>query len=168
MQKVLRHIVPTVALSAGLFLAAPVSAGPASSPTEMQVCKHKSETPEQARKRANKSRQVRGTVIQSKQVKIKGSDLTNKVMLLRTQKGNKLLVIDAGRTDKLANLELDKGKQVSARGQVVTMKGQQVLIASDLKQGNQRVSVDRSQQLDQLARSAHASQDASKKPNQQK
>lgn len=158
MQKLIRHIgvygYLIAASSVGFFLAAPVNASP-SGPKEMQVRKHKNETVEQARKRANKARQVRGTVLQSKQVKIQGSELTNKVMLLRTQKGNKILVIDAGRSDKLSGLALEPGKQISAQGQVVTMKGQQVLIASDLMQGDQRVKVDRTQQLGQLAQRAH-------------
>lgn len=35
------------------------------------------------------------------------------------------------------------------------MKGQQVLVASDITQGDQRVAIDRSQELQQLARRAH-------------
>jgi hypothetical protein len=161
MQKLIRHIgvcgYLIVASSVGFIHATVVNATPDGSSPDMKVRKHKSENAEQAGKRVNKSRQVRGTVLQHKQVKIKGTDLTNEVMLLRTQKGNKILVVDAGRSDKLSSLALDRGKQVTARGQVVTMKGQQVLVASDIMQGNQRLAVDRSQQLDQLARSAHQS-----------
>lgn len=104
MQKLIRRIgvyaYLSVASSAGFFLAAPVNASPSSSPKPMQVRKHKNESVEQTRKRTNKLPQVRGTVLQSKQVKIKGSDLTNKVILLRTQKVDKILIIDAGRSDK--------------------------------------------------------------------
>jgi hypothetical protein len=143
------------ASSAGFILSAPVEAAPGDSATDMEVREHKNESVEHACRRVNKSRQVRGTVLQSERVKIKGSDLTNSVILLRTQDGNRILVIDAGRSDKLSSLELDRGKRIGAQGKVVTMRGQQVLVASDITQGDQRVAVDRSQEPQQLARRAH-------------
>lgn len=72
--------------------------------------------------------QVRGEITEIKPVKIRGANAQDTLVLLKTKDGQKR-VVDLGHNLQGANLQ--KGQQLAARGRVVTVGGEKVILLAD-------------------------------------
>ncbi|MFO7178548.1 MAG: hypothetical protein DIU78_007620 [Pseudomonadota bacterium] len=104
------------------------------------------ETPAQAERRVRTPREVSGTVIATKTVRIRGYDQPNFIALIRTNKGNRRLAIDLGPRRDLEDTDIGRGETLAAVGPVVRVGDEQILVATRARIGDQLVEVDRSGQ----------------------
>jgi hypothetical protein len=110
------------------------------------------ETEAQAKERVHKDRQVSGTIVQMKSVEVRGADAQNTVALMKTNKGDKRLLIDLGGTTDLQPLNLKQGDAIAVEGPVTRIGDHQVLIASRVRaEKGQRniIEIDREKQMQQ-------------------
>jgi len=128
-----------------LQFAAPLNAAPQ---TDEQQTLRESKT--RAQKRTRKSRQVSGTILDSKLVAIGGTETPNVVVLLKTSQADRRLAVDLGPRTDLAELDLRKGQVLAAEGVVVRIADAQFLVAGRLKQAERLVAVRRDHQTAQL------------------
>jgi hypothetical protein len=142
--KKVRFVVLASALAGLLF------GGWAGGEAQAQEKQVRSESAQEAQQRVSKERQVSGTVLGIKDVEFKGSDQKNTVALLRTNKNNRRLVVDLGPKKDLKELNVKKGQQLAAKGVVVNVGDQPLLVASQLKRGNKTLDVDRMPQIEAL------------------
>lgn len=109
-----------------------------------------SESAKDAQKRLTKERQVSGKVLDTKTVKFKGTDQQNLAALIRTSKNDRRLIVDLGPKSELKGINIKKGQKLSAKGAVVNIGDQQVLLANAVTRGDNTVQIDRSAQLNKL------------------
>jgi hypothetical protein len=108
----------------------------------------------EAAERSRALRQARGTVIQTKQVKVQnGGDVL--VAMLATNKGDRRLLVDLGPNDQ--KLNIDKGEKMSVEGVVTRIGDRQVLVANRIKADGQLVKIDRESQIRQAERAHEGS-----------
>lgn len=105
------------------------------------------ESADEARRRTDKPRQVSGTILSMKTVGIRGSDVQNRVALIRTNKGNKRLVVDLGPEQELKGLNTGKGQRISVQGRVVRVGDRQLLVAERVRQNDQTRQLQRTAQM---------------------
>lgn len=96
----------------------------------------------QAKQNPGEPRQVTGTVIREKEVKIKGTDATNKVVLINTRMGSDI-VADLGPTQGLQNVDVRKGEKVTVTGKPVRIGQRIVLLASDISAAGKSQKIER-------------------------
>lgn len=150
---------PTGAPPAAPPPAAPPAAPPATQPHATQPSgervpvagrtpeKPLQESPEQAERRVRTPREVSGTVIATKTVRIRGYEQPNFVALIRTNKGNRRVAIDLGPRRDLEKMDIGRGETLAAVGPVVRVGDEQILVASRARIGDQVIDVDRSGQI---------------------
>jgi len=90
------------------------------------------------------SKQVKGEIIREKNVSLKGTDLNNKVVLLKTEKDQQVLV-DLGRVQNLEGVPIQKGRQIEVQGWPVRIGDQMVLLARQLKVNGRTIDIQRMQ-----------------------
>jgi hypothetical protein len=110
--------------------------------------KLRNETPAKAAARTTKSREVSGTVLDTKTVEVRGANTRNLVALVRTnKKKSDHLAIDLGPAKALQKANIRKGTKLAAEGPVVRIGDRQFLVAQRLRtNGGDVISVDRSAQ----------------------
>ena len=85
---------------------------------------------------------IQGEILQVKDVKVKNADKTVKVIMLETQQGNRVIA-DLGHSDKLQNIKLKEGEQVSLKGEVVQIGDRNVFAATSIQQGDKMAQSER-------------------------
>ncbi|MFC4174288.1 hypothetical protein ACFOYU_19940 [Microvirga sp. GCM10011540] len=86
-------------------------------------------------------RQVRGNVIRTRQVNVRGHNQPNLVALVQTQGGQRVLV-DLGSAQSM-DANLQHGQQITARGREVRVGDRVVLLAHQVQAGEQTYDVNR-------------------------
>lgn len=109
---------------------------------------------EKAQARSMKTRQVSGTVLETKMVDINGTQLQNLVVLLKTTRNDRRLRVDLGPVNKLPTT-IVPGERIAAEGRVARLGDHQVLIADRLRDDDQSYRIDRGEQLRQSRRAAN-------------
>ena len=104
------------------------------------------ETPAKAAARTAKSRQVSGTVLDTKTVEVRGANTRNLVALIRTSKKGQELAVDLGPAKSLQKVNIRKGTKLKAEGPVLRIGDRQFLVAQRVRTNGSAVSVDRSPQ----------------------
>ena len=94
---------------------------------------------------SRKMRQVKGKVVQVKDVKLRDNNKMNKVVLLKTDKNNDRLVVDLGNTEKMKQVK--KGDEIAVKGNLVNLSNQKVLVASHVKMQDKTFETERKDQL---------------------
>lgn len=98
---------------------------------------------------SGKSRQITGQVMKQKEVNIAGTDMSHKVVLLQTQKGQQVAV-DLGPTDNLQNIDLQRGEQITVTGKPAKVSQKFVILAQQLKADGQTINIRRPQTQQQM------------------
>jgi sporulation protein YlmC with PRC-barrel domain len=122
------------------------------------------ETIQIKRPRRGQSRQITGQIMRTKQVEIRGTDLTNQVVLLQTDRGRQI-VADLGPMTNLRGIRLKSGAEIEVRGRPARVGDQLVLMADQVSAGGKTVSVHRPQQTAQQR--AGAQRQASRRAGEQ-
>jgi hypothetical protein len=91
-------------------------------------------------------RQVSGDVLRIKTVRIMGTDQTNLVALIETQRGERRLAVDLGPAEDARQLGLTTGDRLAVEGRVYRIGDDPLLVATRVRSGNQSVQIDRSEQ----------------------
>jgi hypothetical protein len=87
--------------------------------------------------------QVSGTVLDKKEVEVRGTEGKNLVVLLETDAGSRRMPIDLGPSKALKKLDVKKGQELTAEGPVVMMQEMPVMVAVRVKQNGKTVEIDR-------------------------
>ncbi len=105
------------------------------------------EQPKAARKKidAGQPRQVSGQVIREKNVKISGTDRQNKVVMLKTEKGNQIIA-DLGPVNDLKNVAVRTGEQLQVKGNLARISDQLILVANQVGTDGNMTKINRPQQ----------------------
>lgn len=86
--------------------------------------------------------QAKGKIAQEKDVSIKGTNEKNKVVLLMTEP-NRYLVIDLGPTQKLGELDLKKGKDITVYGTPVRVGQKLVFMGTQVAANGKSMQIQR-------------------------
>ena len=108
-----------------------------------------------AKKRLSKLREVQGKVLDTKTVENRTSAQKNLVALIKTQKGDKHLVIDFGPAKGQTKKMIRRGAMVMAEGPVRQIRGRQFMVARRFKtarKGQKAVEIDRKKERQQFER----------------
>lgn len=108
---------------------------------------HSDEKPNQAREASDvrtmaEAEPFSGTVKQLKEVDVRGSKWQYLVVLLEGPEGGDVIV-DLGRADRLSELGIRTGEQLSGEGHSITLGDNQVVMARQVKVGDQTVKIRR-------------------------
>ncbi len=127
-----KHVLKTSAVAIlALFVAVPVMAQQGAG-----------QKPDQQAQMQNK-RQITGEVLKEKTVKNKSTNTQDKVVLLKTQKGNQI-VADLGPAKNLENIKIQSGEQIQLSGKVNRVSNRPVLFAEQVTANGQTVQIQRS------------------------
>ncbi len=99
------------------------------------------ETPEVSKKGTD-IKNVKGQIINEKNVDIKGQDQTHKVVMLETEKGNHI-VADLGPGENLNDLKVQKGKEIEVQGRITRVSDHLVVIADKVQADDKTVEIER-------------------------
>jgi hypothetical protein len=100
----------------------------------------------------SQTRQIKGQVVREKEVKVKTSSKTNKVVLLKTEDGQ-YVAVDLGPTEQLTKVQVKSGEPIEARGRAVRVGDRPVLWADELVVASETVAIDRQGEQPQQAQS---------------
>jgi hypothetical protein len=115
------------------------------------------ETRQEAQQRTQQLRQASGEVLELKSVDIRGTDGSNAVALLETERGDRRLVVDLGPEDRVEG-KIDQGDRIRVEGVVHRIGDTQLLVARRVEAGGERMAINRQQQQEQHARMQRRSQ----------
>lgn len=93
-----------------------------------------------------KPRQVSGHITHMKEVEVRGTDTKNQVVMIKTSKGDRRLVIDLGPTSALEELNLKQGGEIAVEGSLVQIRDRSFIVASRLRHGDKTVDISRQEQ----------------------
>jgi hypothetical protein len=96
-----------------------------------------------------KQRSVSGEVMSTRTVSVRGQQ--RKLAKIETQEGM-LVIVDMGPSASLRNFDLAEGDQLNARGVPLKVRDQNILVAMQVRSGDQSVRVNRRPQGDQAQR----------------
>lgn len=94
----------------------------------------------------DKKRQVSGEIIKMKQVDVRGTDTKNTIVMMKTQKNDRRLIVDLGPSQQIKNERIAVGKKLKVEGQIVRLRNQPILVASRATIGNQTSDIARDRQ----------------------
>lgn len=94
-------------------------------------------------------REVSGRVINTKTVEVRGTDTQNLVAMLKTNKGDRRLVVDLGPQKAFTENQIKEGTNLAAQGRVVEIRGRQFLAADKVKLGDNVINIERAAQSQQ-------------------
>lgn len=94
-------------------------------------------------------KEVSGKIAKIKQVEVRGADTKNTVVMLKTNKNNRRLVVDLGPTTALEAHQLEVGKEIQVEGRPVQVREHRFLVANRFKTNGKVINIQRKQQLDQ-------------------
>jgi S1-C subfamily serine protease len=118
--------------------------------------------PDQASRQGQQNRrQVSGEIVKTKRVDVRNSDRQHLVALLKTDDGNRLIV-DLGSPGRLGDQMPKIGDQISATGRSARVGDRTIIVADQLRNGDQTVRIDHSgwmQRRSQPASRQHGQQD---------
>lgn len=97
-------------------------------------------------KLAKKSREVSGTVINTKNVRLPSEGQENLVVMIKTAKANDRLVVDLGNAKALEKANINEQTKIEAEGRMVRLGSREFLVARNLKVNGKDVEIDRSGQ----------------------
>lgn len=89
-----------------------------------------------------KSREVQGRVVNAKEVKFKGTDKKNLVVLMRTSKGHEELIVDLGDFERIKGIKKGKTK-IKVEGRMVKVGEKEFLLARRIEYGDRLIKVNR-------------------------
>jgi hypothetical protein len=95
-----------------------------------------------------KSRSMKGEILREKDVSVKGTAINNKVIMLKTDKDQQVLV-DLGSTENLKDVQIQKGKQIEVQGWPIRVGDQLVVLARQLTMNGKTIEIQRLQKLQQ-------------------
>ena len=116
----------------------------------------------------DKSRQVRGRIQAVKSVEVRGMEQPNVVALIRTRKGNQQLVVDLGPRNRLRNLSLERGDQISVEGKLARVQDRSILVADRARIQGRTIRIQRPQQRSQYVENLRAMSPAERRALQRK
>jgi hypothetical protein len=120
----------------------------------LPICR---ESADERRERLSAIRGVRGWIVRTKTVEVRGTGQHNLVAMLATDRGGERLIVDLGPAQDLRAMPVQPGQRLAAEGVVKRLGDRQVLVATRLLAGSHRIAVDRSHQA-RLAQQALARQ----------
>jgi hypothetical protein len=126
----------------------------------LPICR---ESADERRERLSAIRGVRGWIVRTKTVEVRGAGQHNVVAMLATDRGSERLIVDLGPAEHLRAVPVQPGQRLAAEGVVKRLGDRQVLVATRLLAGSHRIAVDRSHQA-RLARQALARQQEQERP----
>lgn len=115
------------------------------------------QTTQQAREQAGQtvakreSREVSGQIVAMKEVEVRGTNAKNRVVMLKTSKNDRRLVVDLGPATGLQGIQLKEGNEIAVSGPIVEIRDRTFLVADKLKSGDKTVEIQRSPQEKQHA-----------------
>lgn len=97
-------------------------------------------------KMAKQSREVSGTVVAKKMVRLPTENLQNMVVMIKTNKADERLLVDLGNAKALNDKKIDKQTNIQAEGRLAQVGQHRILVARNLKVEGEKVTIDRSQE----------------------